>query len=202
MVASLWPMRHLLLDIGRSLVVSGHMQRPEQVFHLSKADLLGLLRGYWDGGGAGALAQDRADQRETWLKLMPPDVVVEGENADGLMLLEDPLPALDGQVWHGIAVSSGRATAVARTIRHPDEGTRLGRGEILVAPSMDPAWMPLFIRASAVVGEPGGYLSHGAIVAREYGLPAVVNTPGLLSHIEDGEILAVDGDAATVRRLS
>jgi pyruvate,water dikinase len=78
---------------------------------------------------------------------------------------------------------------------------RLGPGEILVAPSTDPGWTPLFVRASAVVMETGGYLSHGAIVAREYGLPAVVNIPDILSHIEDGETLAVDGDAATVRRI-
>jgi rifampicin phosphotransferase len=57
------------------------------------------------------------------------------------------------------------------------------------------------VRASAVVMETGGYLSHGAIVAREYGLPAVVNIPGILSHIQDGETLTVDGDAATVRRI-
>jgi pyruvate,water dikinase len=79
--------------------------------------------------------------------------------------------AADGQVWRGIGVSSGRVTAVARAIRHPDEGTRLDHGEILLAPSTDPGWTPLFLRASAMVMETGGYLSHGVIVAREYGLP-------------------------------
>jgi phosphoenolpyruvate synthase/pyruvate phosphate dikinase len=77
---------------------------------------------------------------------------------------------------------------------------RLGHGETLVAPSTDPGWTPLFLRASAVVMETGGYLSHGAIVAREYGLPAVVNIPGILSQIQDGEIRTVDDDAAMVRR--
>jgi pyruvate,water dikinase len=60
----------------------------------------------------------------------------------------------------------------------------------------------LFLRASAVVMETGGYLSHGAIVAREYGLPAVVNIPNILNHLTDGEILTVDGDAATVSRIA
>ncbi len=78
----------------------------------------------------------------------------------------------------------------------------MGRGEILVAPSTDPGWTSLFIRVNAVVMETGGYLSHGAIVARAYGLPAVLNIPGLLSHINDGETLAVDGDTSTVRRTS
>jgi pyruvate,water dikinase len=128
-------------------------------------------------------------------------VIVEGEGADSLVSVQKPTIVSNGQVWRGIGVSSGRATAVARTIRHPDEGRWLGLGEILVAPSTDPGWTPSFIRASAVVMETGGYLSHGAIVAREYGLPAVVNIPDILSHIKDGETLTVDGDAAKVGSL-
>jgi rifampicin phosphotransferase len=69
-----------------------------------------------------------------------------------------------------------------------------------VAPSTDPAWTPLFLRASAVVMEVGGCLSHGAIVAREYGLPAVVNVPGLLQAVRDGEELTVDSDQGKVYR--
>jgi rifampicin phosphotransferase len=201
MVASLWPTRHLVLEIGRRLVAGRHTERPEQAFHLSNADLSSLLLGYWHGRGAGALSQDRAAQREAWLKLNPPDVVIEGEGACSIVPVHEPPAAFDGHVWRGIGVSSGHVTAVARAIRHPAEGARLGHGEILVAPSTDPGWTPLFLRASAVVMETGGYLSHGAIVAREYGLPAVVNIPGILDHIKDGETLTVDGDAATVRRL-
>jgi pyruvate,water dikinase len=74
----------------------------------------------------------------------------------------------------------------------------LQNGEVLVAPSTDPGWTPLFLRASAVVMETGGYLSHGAIVAREYGIPAVVNIPGLLDRVRDGQHLLVDGDAGKV----
>jgi phosphohistidine swiveling domain-containing protein len=201
-VASLWPTRHLLLEVGRRLVADGHMARPEHIFHLSKADLLALLRGYWEGCGAEVLTQDRMAQRETWLQLSPPDVIITGEGADGMMPVHAAVAAFDGQVWHGIGVSSGQVTAAARVIRHPAGGMRLGHGEILVAPSTDPGWTPLFLRASAVVMETGGYLSHGAIVAREYGLPAVVNIPGILDQIMDGETLTVDGDSATVRRLA
>jgi pyruvate,water dikinase len=71
-----------------------------------------------------------------------------------------------------------------------------------VAPSTDPGWTPLFLRAGAVVMETGGYISHGAIVAREYGLPAVVNLPGILQHIADGDRLIVDGDLGEVIRLA
>ena len=201
MVATLWPTRQLVLEVGRRLAAAGHLGQCERAFHLSKADLLTLLRGYWDGRGAGALAQDRAAQREVWLKRTPPDVIIEGEAARAIMPVPAAAPAFDGQMWHGIGVSSGQATGIARVIRHPTEGDRLGHGDILVAPSTDPGWTPLFLRAKAIVMETGGYLSHGAIVAREYGLPAVVNIPGILDVLKDGETLTVDGDAATVRRI-
>jgi pyruvate,water dikinase len=200
MVASLWPTRQLVLDLGRRLVVAGNLSQPEHAFHLSKADLCAFLLGYWDGSGAHALAQDRAAQRLAWLQLQPPDVVIEGESPAGIVLPPAAAAEFDGQMWHGIGVSSGHATAPGRVVRHPEEGVRLGQGEILVAPSTDPGWTPLFLRAAAVVMETGGYLSHGAIVAREYGLPAVVNIPGILDYLTDGETLTVDGDAATVRR--
>jgi pyruvate,water dikinase len=99
----------------------------------------------------------------------------------------------------GVAVSSGKASGAARLIRHPREGPKLKRGEVLVAPSTDPAWTPLFLRASAVVMEVGGYLSHGAIVAREYGIPAVVNVAGAMTAFKDGDLLHVDGDSGKVR---
>jgi len=67
-----------------------------------------------------------------------------------------------------------------------------------VAPTTDPGWSPLFLRAAALVTESSGYLSHGAIVAREYGLPAVVNVPGILKLLKDGELLRVNGDEGTV----
>lgn len=74
-------------------------------------------------------------------------------------------------------------------------------GEILVAPSTDPGWTPLFLKAGGLVVETGGYLSHGAIVAREFALPAVVNLPGILGVLKDGDTVEVDGIKGTVRLL-
>jgi phosphoenolpyruvate synthase/pyruvate phosphate dikinase len=105
---------------------------------------------------------------------------------------------LSGRVMLRAGVSSGRARGTARVIPHPDESARLLPGDILVAPSTDPGWTPLFLRASAVVLEVGGYLSHGAIVAREYGLPAVVNVAGALTAVQDGQTLEVDGNTVEV----
>ena len=77
----------------------------------------------------------------------------------------------------------------------------MGHGEILVTPSTDPGWTPLFLRAGALVMETGGYLSHGAIVAREFGIPAVVNIPGVLDRVHDGDKLLVDGNRGIVAVL-
>ncbi|MBU9577112.1 pyruvate, water dikinase [Ralstonia mannitolilytica] len=74
-------------------------------------------------------------------------------------------------------------------------------GDVLVAPSTDPAWTPLFLKASALVMETGGYLSHGAIVAREFGIPAVVNLPGIRAQLKNGDALRVDGNAGVVFRV-
>jgi phosphohistidine swiveling domain-containing protein len=98
----------------------------------------------------------------------------------------------------GDRCGADRADCAARILTHPEQGDRLAEGEILVAPSTDVSWTLLFLRASAIVMETGGYLSHTAIVAREYGVPAVVNIPGLRTHVHGGEQLHVDGDTGEV----
>ena len=105
-----------------------------------------------------------------------------------------------GQSWEGIGAAPGHARGKARVIRDPREGNTLESGEILVAPSTDPGWPPLFLRAAGIVMASGGYLSHGAIVAREYGITAVVNLPGILDDLKSGDVLVVDGDTGRVTR--
>jgi pyruvate,water dikinase len=83
-------------------------------------------------------------------------------------------------------------------VRNPNEASNLMLGDILVAPSTDPGWTPLFLRASAIIMETGGFLSHGAIVAREFGIPAVANMPGILDSLRNGEQITVDGSAGRV----
>lgn len=98
----------------------------------------------------------------------------------------------------GIGVAAGKASGPASIIRHPNEGEKLKEGDVLVAPSTDPGWTPLFLRTAAIVMEEGASLSHGAIVAREYGIPAVVNIPGVLKMIKDHQLITVDGDEGKV----
>jgi len=88
-------------------------------------------------------------------------------------------------------------TGPARVIRSP-QGARLEPGEILVAPSTDPGWTPLFLTAGGLVMEMGGMMSHGAVVAREYGIPAVVGVAGATEQIDTGRVVTLDGAAGTV----
>ena len=98
----------------------------------------------------------------------------------------------------GVAGSPGVVSGPARVIRGPDEFGTLQRGEILVAPLTNPTWTPLFAVASAVITEVGGILSHGAIVAREYGIPAVMSVPGATVSLRDGQMITVDGNRGVV----
>ena len=98
----------------------------------------------------------------------------------------------------GLGVSPGSVTAVARVVTSPSEMDRVGQGEILVAHATTPAWTPLFARISALVTDMGGALAHGSIVAREYGIPAVMGTGSATQRIVDGQTITVDGVAGRV----
>ncbi len=103
-----------------------------------------------------------------------------------------------GDMFRGLAASPGIADGPARKLRNAYEGERLREGGVLVARTTDPAWTPLFLLAQGIAVETGGYLSHGAIVAREFGVPAVVNVPGLFDLIENGDRILVDGDNGVI----
>ncbi len=96
----------------------------------------------------------------------------------------------------GSPASPGIVTAQARVILDPTSA-RLEPGEVLVAPSTDPGWTPLFLTAGGLVMEMGGSMSHDAVVAREYGIPAVVGVPSATERITTGQRITVDGSAGT-----
>ena len=101
-------------------------------------------------------------------------------------------------IVRGVPASAGRATGRVRIIRDPHDGNRLQPGEILVAPLTAPAWTPLFDRAAAVVTDIGSALAHASIIAREYGIPAVVGCGDATARLRDGQLVTVDGGAGTV----
>jgi phosphoenolpyruvate synthase/pyruvate phosphate dikinase len=104
-------------------------------------------------------------------------------------------------VLTGIGASPGTACGTARTVHSVDEFSAVKPGDIIVCRTTDPAWTPLFGVAAAVVTETGGLLSHAAIVAREYGIPAVLGVAGALARIAAGTTLVVDGTKGTVHEI-
>ena len=103
-----------------------------------------------------------------------------------------------GNVIKGVAASPGLAGGRARIVHGPEDFGQMQPGDVLVAPITTPAWTPLFAMASAIVTDVGGPLSHGSIVAREYGIPAVLGTGVATRRIHDNQIITVNGGAGTV----
>ncbi len=139
------------------------------------------------------------DRKVKWeaLKRLEVGPVVDSEKLDELGLA----PELGDAAEHeGTALAAGRASGPARLVFDPSEAGDLGTDYVLVCPSTDPGWTPLFMGAVALVVERGGVLSHGAIVARDFGIPAVV-LPHAMRLIENGRSIRVDGDTARVSLL-
>ncbi|MFX4262841.1 PEP/pyruvate-binding domain-containing protein [Pelotomaculum propionicicum] len=192
-VLALEPYRLMALELGSRFSERGIIGEAGDIFYCTWPDLVSILDGDWTGAGLKALVADRKERQREKEALAPPDVIM-GEEP----VFSKPVLSGSGDFLPGVAAASGKASGMARLIRHPAEGNMLQPGDVLVAPSTDPGWTPLFLRACALVMETGGYLSHGSLVAREFGVPAVVNVRGAMSAVKDGQIITVDGDDGKV----
>lgn len=187
------PVRRVALEVGRRLEKMDVLDHREDVFHCSWPELILILNEKWDGRGLKSLVRERKETRLLLENLSPPDIIV-GETP---RQVNNEVIA-SSRVLKGVGVATGRASGKARLISHPGEGGKLNHGEVLVAPSTDPGWTPLFLKAGALIMETGGSLSHGSVVAREYGIPAVVNIPGVTKILHNGQFITVDGDEGQV----
>lgn len=179
-----------LRDIGRE--AGRRLGLGDDVFLLSLAELeRALANGF---APRGAVAQRRR-RRSAESALRLPQVI----SAADLDTLGTPPPALGGDRLPAFAISPGQGRGPARIVADPAAPGELGTGYILVCTSTDPSWTPLFVNAAGLVLECGGSLSHGAVVAREMGIPAVV-LPGACSSLRPGETITVDGIAGAVLR--
>jgi pyruvate,water dikinase len=202
MISQLEVTRRALLTLGECWVGKGYMENKEDILFLLQTEIHGVLNGVRPSQGLAALIAERKRLFEAWQDEEAPEVILEQPDGSLAEQANDyQVQPTNGDCFTGVAVGAGFAQGRARLLTCPKQGDRLARGEILVVPSTDPAWTPLFLKAGGLVMETGGYLSHGAIVAREFGIPAVVNLPGILQQIADGDLLAVDGAKGTVRRL-
>lgn len=187
------PMRMLAQEVGQRFKERGILEQQDDVYHCSWIELSAVLTGQWDGKELKILVSERKEKSKEMEMLSPPDIVIDDIPQHVVSTYK-----LDGKVLEGIGVSAGKAEGPARLVHNIDEGIKLNHGEVLVAPATDPGWTPLFLHASAVVTETGGFLSHSSIVAREYGIPAVVNIPGVMKVLKDGQKIIVDGDEGKV----
>jgi pyruvate,water dikinase len=208
LVAYMEPERQALLAAGRYLTRQGALAGETDVFQLMLSEVLRALGGNIPANGIRARVEGRKRLFEQWSQETPPDLLVEppaGQPMEGQpQRFDAEADAYSGNAgntagenvlrrYQGIPTGTGRARGRACVLRHPSEGHKLQSGDILVAHSTDPGWTPLFLKAEGLVVETGGYLSHGAIVAREFAIPAVVNLPGILSRLRDGDLVEVDG---------
>lgn len=193
LVRALQPYRAIALELGDRFAGRDLIHEPSDIFFCTWPEIFSILSGEWQGMGLKSLVQDRRATHKANEKLIPPDII-QGDKA----ACSQPAIILSGNYLQGVGAAAGKATGTARLIHHPGEGNKLQPGEVLVAPSTDPGWTPLFLKAGAVVMETGGYVSHGAIVAREYGIPTVINVPGVMKAVQDGQMVAVDGDEGRV----
>ncbi|MGP4031001.1 PEP/pyruvate-binding domain-containing protein [Pseudarthrobacter sp. 1C304] len=194
-VEALAAVRGQLLVVGTALAAAGSISAPDDVFFL---DLAEAREGLTGTPLQHLVAQRRGDYaQELGRRHIPRVLLSDGTEPEAVHAARPGTgPATPGLLT-GAPASAGTATAPARVILEP-RGARLEPGEILVAPSTDPGWTPLFLTAGGLVMEMGGPNSHGAVVAREYGIPAVVGVPDATTLISTGQRITVDGAAGTV----
>lgn len=193
-VEALAAVRGQLQAIGTELARTGRITDADDVFFL---DLVEVREGLAGRALHAVVALRRADYaRELGRRHIPRVLLSDGTEPEALQSRAAGTGAA-AAVLGGTPASAGTVTAAARVILDP-QGARLEPGEILVAPSTDPGWTPLFLTAGGLVMEMGGPNSHGAVVAREYGIPAVVGVPDATSLIATGQRITVDGGEGTV----
>jgi len=194
-VRVLWEVKQVLKATAELLVSQGKLRQPDDIWFLEWRDLFAI----WDDTAtdwSALIARRRADL-ERYQRLTPPLIITsDGETPVVHYRVQDaPAGALLGN-----PVSAGVVEGVAHVIHDPQRET-LAPGEILVAEFTDPGWTPLFINAGGLVLEVGGSLTHGAVVAREYGIPAVVGVREATRRLQTGRHVRVDGNRGIVETL-
>ena len=197
-------LRKLLRELGARLAAAGAIVEPEDVFWLEESELCAAVVALEKGTEMGGLADGVAARKAFWRAAarvtpppqLPPKGKLMGVSTD--LFLAATADSQAGDAIKGVGASPGRVTARASVLHGPEDFDSMQPGDILVADITTPAWTPLFAMASGVVTNVGGPLSHGSIVAREYGIPAVLGTGVATERIHTGQIITVDGSAGLV----
>ncbi len=195
--------RQILRELGARFTQQGAIEKPDDIYWLTEAELQAAAERL-DGGIAldslESSIQQRKVEMQSAMQLTPPFVLPQMKvfGFDLMSLRSKRGRGGKANVIKGVAASPGKITATARVLHGPQDFNQMQPGDVLVAPITTPAWTPLFALASAVVTDVGGPLSHGSIVAREYGIPAVLGTGAATRRIHSGDTVTVDGAAGIV----
>ena len=195
--------RRFILRVGAALARAGRIIVPDDVMHLHRDEVRAALAA---GTDERALVADRRrefalDQRRRAPRTIGAPRLVPVPS-DAVRDLGYRAEQTDANLLRGVAASPGRARGPVRIVLGSADFERFQRGDVLVCRSTTVSWVPLFNSAAAIVADIGGALSHAAVVAREFGVPAVCGTGSALETLLDGEIVEVDGTAGTVRRVA
>jgi rifampicin phosphotransferase len=193
-------LRTLALRVGGRLVREGRFTEPDDVFFLHREEVAAALR---DGNPRQELvARRREEHARNEARTAPyyvgkiPDKPPSGDLFDG-----PRITTKEADFLKGTGASAGVVQGPARVTLSQDDFGRIKPGDIIVCPSSNPSWVPIFTIAGGLVTNTGGVLSHAAVVAREFGLPAVVGTGDATTKIADGRQVEIDGTAGTVKLL-
>ena len=193
-----------LMELGRRMVAEGVIDDPQQIFMLLDDEIDGFLD---DPASMSATLRDR-DVAFHHLQTLEPPYIVKLE--DGVAPISTwpvrgghgAAVASAGDVLQGAMGSPGVVTGVARIVLDPSDAGAIGPGDIMVAPTTDPSWVPLFLSAEGVVVNVGAVASHAAIMCRELGLPCAVSVIDATERIPDGAVIEIDGSTGTVTIIS
>ncbi len=191
---------------SRRTRIVGTLATPDDVFYLKSAELIEAYTARNEEracSNLGQMAVERRELREARKKLHPPGMVPAKSKFkfgpfDFSAFETQKRNVDDCSTLNGFAVSPGKVTGSASVILSPSDFEKMQPDTILVCATTTPAWTPLFAQASGLVTDIGGILAHGSIVAREYGVPAVMGTGNATQRIVNGQRITVDGDAGTV----
>jgi pyruvate,water dikinase len=195
--------REMLCELGNRLVQHKLIPDAGDIYWLTEDEVF-LAATYLDAGQPAESFEDIIPQRkaehQAALRVSPPMALPQMKvfGFDLMSLRDRRKRRSKGDVIKGVAASPGAVTGVARVLHGPDDFNQMRAKDVLVAPITTPAWTPLFAMASAIVTDIGGPLSHGSIVAREYGIPAVLGTGVATRHLRSGDVVEVDGTAGKV----
>ncbi|NDL67858.1 PEP/pyruvate-binding domain-containing protein [Anaerotalea alkaliphila] len=190
--------RKVMLDLGEELVAAGKLEQAEDVFYLRREDLLGVdaLAPTGMGPVKKKMAENRRLHQREMARVRIPRLLVNNGEAYYSAHRIDP----DSKVLQGMPLSPGICEGKVRIVMDPKSEV-LEKGEILVTESTNPSWTPLFATAGGLIMEYGGPVSHGGIVAREYGIPAVVGIPSASGLLKNGQHVRVNGETGVVEIL-